>query len=218
MNNSIQNALGVIKIKIPNLPDPTVVIVNNVGPAGNGVDTVETSSGSGDASKVPELNTIGKLDMSFLETTTISNGSGSAGQIPVLNSVGQLDVSALPTNLGTLSLSITASEMIYAGALVNVWNNNGISNARLANGSIEGRNATGYVLSGVPLGAVANVYFEGVNTAALGLTPGTQYLSSTVAGASTNIQSTTTGTLYQIVGIATNSSTLIFQAGVSILL
>lgn len=223
-NNSIQNALSgttspppIFNVSPISSPVHTV-IVNNVGPAGNQVDTIQVSTGEPDAHKVPELNSVGELDMSFLNTTSVSEGAASAGEIPLLNSKGVLDVSALPPNIGTLSSNIIASELIYAGALVNIWDNAGIPNVRLANASVIGKEADGYVLSGVPLGAAANVFFEGINTSVISLTSGLQYLSNMVAGGMTQIPPSIEGETIQTVGVSVSPTALVFQRGVSILL
>ena len=145
-----------------------------------------------------------------------SAGAGDAGKIPALDAAGKLDNSLMPTGIGADTASITASENLAAGDLVNIHNSTG-AKVRKADATTAGREAHGFVLSAVTSGAAATVYFEGSNTGVTGLTPGPQFLSTT-AGIATATAPSGTGNVVQRVGFATAAAALNFQAGIPIVL
>jgi hypothetical protein len=124
----------------------------------------------------------------------------------------------MPTGIVPDTASIVASENLAAGDLVNVWDNAGTGSVRKADASMSGKEAHGYVLSAVLSGANASVYFEGTNTQCSGLTPGVQFLSSTIAGKPTNTPQTGSGIVSQRVGFALSPTSLNFQSALPITL
>lgn len=145
-----------------------------------------------------------------------SAGAGDAGKIPALDSAGRLDNSMMPTGIGADTATITSSEALSAGDLVNVWNSTG-AKVRKADASTAGKEAHGFVLAAVSSGAAATVYFEGTNSQVSSLTPGVQYLSTTPGIASATPPSGS-GNVVQRVGFATDPAALNFDASVPIVL
>ena len=208
----------------------TKLLKNNAGTLTEET-TLTTSAGAGDANKVPALNASGVLDSTIINSKNTSAGAGDAGKIPALNASGilddtiinatvttaankivkldgsgKLDVTVMPTGIGADTASITASEALAAGDLVNIWNNGGTANVRKADASTSGKEAHGFVLSAVSASAAATVYFEGTNTQQTGLTPGVQFLSATTAGKATATAPTGTGKVVQRVGLAVSAT------------
>lgn len=211
--------------------DPTLVNAKN------------TSAGAGDAGKVAQLNASGILDATIVNSKTTSAGAGDSGKLPALNASGilddtilnatvasaankivkldgsgRLDASIMPIGVGADTASIVASEILAAGDMVNIWNNAGVANARKADGSVAGKEAHGFVLSGFAALASAAVYFEGTNTQCTGLTPGRQFLSAVTAGKSVTAAPTVAGQVVQGVGFAISATALNFQSELPITL
>lgn len=145
-----------------------------------------------------------------------SAGAGDAGSIVALDSSGRIDNSMMPVGIGADTASITASENLAAGDLVNVWNSSG-AKVRKADATTAGKEAHGFVLAAVTSGASATVYFEGSDTGVTGLTPGVQFLSTTAGIASATAPSGS-GNVVQRVGFATAAASLNFDAGTPVVL
>lgn len=149
--------------------------------------------------------------------TTASLGAGDSGKIVALDSSGRIDQTMMPVGVVPETASITASEALTAGNLVNVYSNAGTANCRKADATTAGKEAHGFVLTSVSSGATALVYFEGTNTALSGLTPGKQYLSTT-AGATTTTAPSSSGNVVQVVGYAVSATAMSFQSTLPIVL
>lgn len=146
----------------------------------------------------------GKLTQ--VEATVVSTGATDAGEVVALDSSGKLDVSVLPTGVGPNVKVILASEAIGAGKYVNIYDNGGTPNVRLADNS-NGREAHGFVKDAVASAANATVYFEGTNDDLSALTPGArQYLGT--AGGVTATPPTFAGgaAIHQLVGSAISAT------------
>lgn len=180
------------------------------------VNSKTTSAGAGDSGKLPALNASGILDASIVNSTVTSAGAGSAAKVVALDGAGRIDLTVLPVGVGPDTASITTSEALVAGNLVNIWDSTG-AKVRKADAATAGKEAHGFVLSAFASGVAALVYFEGTNTSVTGLTPGPQFLSIT-AGGSDETAPVATGNVVQRVGIATSATTLNFNAGVPIVL
>jgi hypothetical protein len=74
----------------------------------------------------------------------------------------------MPTGIGADTASITASEALAAGDLVNIYDSTG-AKCRKADASTSGKEAHGFVLAAVESAASATVYFEGSNTQVTGI-------------------------------------------------
>lgn len=141
-----------------------------------------------------------------VEAKQTSAGAGDSGRIVALDSTGRIDSTMMPVGVVADVKSILASEAIGAGKYVNIYNNAGTANIRLADNS-NGRVAHGFLLTGVASGASGTVYFEGANTGLSALTPGArQYLAT--AGGVTATAPTFAGsaTISQFLGIAISAT------------
>lgn len=145
-----------------------------------------------------------------------SGGAGDVGKLPALDASGRLDVTFMPTGIGADTATITASEALAAGDLVNVWNSTG-AKVRKADATTAGKEAHGFVIASVISTGSATVYFEGTNASVTGLTPGVQYLSTT-AGTASSTPPSGSGNVVQRVGFATAAAALNFDAGTPIVL
>ena len=85
-----------------------------------------------------------------------SAGAGDAGKIPALDAAGRLDNSMMPSGIGADTASVTSSENLAAGDLVNIWNSTG-AKVRKADATTAGKEAHGFVLSAVTSPAAATV-------------------------------------------------------------
>lgn len=111
-----------------------------------------------------------------------SSGAGDAGRIPALGSDGKLDESMMPVGIGADVHIIEASEPLSAGVYVNVFSDSGVVKVRLADNS-NGRAADGFVLDAVASDADATVYpLDATNSELTGLEPGASYWLGTAGG------------------------------------
>ncbi len=169
-----------------------------------------TSAGAGDAQAVVALNASGVLDSTIVNSKTSSAGAGDSGKVVALDAAGRIDSTMMPVGIGADTATITTSEALAAGDLVNIWNSTG-AKVRKADATTAGKEAHGFVLASFGSATSATVYFEGTNTAVTGLTPGPQYLSTTAGVASATAPSAA-GNVVQRVGFATSATTMNFQA------
>lgn len=142
-----------------------------------------------------------------VEATVVSAGAGDAGEVVALDSNGKLDVSVLPVGVGPDVAVVLASENLGVGDYVNIYDNLGTANVRLADNS-NGRDAHGFVKDAVTSGNNATVYFEGANDDLSGLTPGARYYVDTAGGVTSTPPTIATATISQFVGIAINATTI----------
>jgi len=142
----------------------------------------------------------------MVEATTVSTGVAQAGDIIALDSTGKIDFSLLPTGLGPTVQVAPASENLNAGDFVNIFNNLGTPNVRKAD-STNDRRAVGYVLTAVTAGNNATVFFEGLNSAVTGLTPGQRVYLGAAGGIKTTPPSSASGdVIHQYLGRALNTT------------
>lgn len=179
-------------------------------------DSILNASAASAAGKVVKMTAAGIIDPTVLNGAAASAGAADAGKVAQLDGSGRLDTTMMPVGIGADSALIAASEALVAGDLVNIWNSSG-AKVRKADPATAGKEAHGFVLTGVASAATATVFFEGTNTAVTGLTPGPQFLGAT-AGKSTNTPPTGTGKVVQRVGFATSATTLNFNSGEPIVL
>jgi hypothetical protein len=141
------------------------------------------------------------------EATVVSLGAADAGEIPALDSTGRLDVSVLPIGVGPDVAVILASENLSAGSYVNIYNNSGTPNARLADAS-NSRDAHGFVKEAVTAGNNATVYFEGPNSNLTGLVPGARYYLGTGGNPTITPPTFPASQISQFLGIAISTSAI----------
>lgn len=154
--------------------------------------------------------------LSEIEALVTSAGAGDAGKIPALDAAGKLSATMMPAGITADTATITASEALAAGDLVNIHDSSG-AKVRKADASTSGKDAHGFVLAVVSNGAAALVYFEGPNAQVTGLTPGTQFLSTT-PGLATATAPTGSGNVVQRVGVAASATLLNFESSVPVVL
>ncbi len=145
-------------------------------------DSILNASAASAANKVVKMNGSGIIAPAVLNAVNASAGAGDAAKVVQLDSSGRIDSTMMPVGIGQDSASITTSEALAAGDFVNIWNSTG-AKARKADATVAGKEAHGFVLVGVGSGAAATVYFEGTNTAVTGQTPGAVFLSTTAGQA-----------------------------------
>lgn len=122
----------------------------------------------------------GKLKQIAAIVTSV--GAGDSGKLIAAGSDGKLHESFLPTGIGANSVTATASEVIAAGKLVNLWVDTGTTKVRLADNS-NGREAWGYLKEGVAANVSATVYrLNTVMPGHSGLTVGADYWLGTAGG------------------------------------
>lgn len=193
----------------------TKFIKNNAG-ALTEEAALKTSAGAGDADKIVALNASGVLDSTIVNSKTTSAGAGDSGVVVALDAAGKIDITMMPVGIGADTRSLTTSEAIASGDLVNIWDNTG-AKVRKADATIAGKEAHGFVLAGAGSGASVTVYFEGNNTSVTGLTPGVQFLTTTAGLCSTTAPSAS-GNIVQRVGFATSATSMNFQSAVPVTL
>ena len=151
-----------------------------------------------------------------------SAGSGDAGKIPALNSLGVIDVTMLPAGVGQNIVTAPTTEALAVGAFVNLFFTAGtpnVWNARNADNS-SNREAWGYVIAAVASGASATVYRLGTTNANMsGLTIGSDYYLGTVGAVITPaLDPTVTGKTDQYLGRAKSATELVTEEYEPILL
>lgn len=170
------------------------------------VDSILNASATSSANKIVKMNGSGVIAPAILNGTQTSAGAGDAAKVVQLDSSGRIDNTMMPVGIGADTKSLTASETIAAGAWVNVWNDSGTAKVRNADAS-NGRRAHAFSILGAASAASCVIYFEGANTAVSGKTPGaTQFLSGTTPGASTETAPSTSGHKIQTLGVATGAT------------
>lgn len=145
--------------------------------------------------------------------------AGSSTTDPTLNTYGDADC-AFAGDLGgsaTPSASITASEDLAAGDLVNIWDNGGTANIRKANATDATKPAHGYVTAAVTSGSAGAVFFSGtINAHRSALTPGTVYWLDVTGGSVASAAPSSSGNLVQQIGVAISATQLVFQPTVGV--
>jgi hypothetical protein len=140
-----------------------------------------------------------------------SAGVGDANKIIQTGSDGKLDATLMPSGIGAATESMVAFEALAAGDFVNIYLNSSVRNARKADAS-NGRLAHGFVTSSVASSGTATVILQGTNTALTGLTIGSRYfLSASGAGTATLTAPTASGQSVQCLGIAISDSSINFE-------
>ena len=139
-----------------------------------------------------------------------SSGAGDANKIPMTDGSGKLDTTFMPVGIGADTLSIQAGENLAAGDFVNLYDDTGArvqkadgSNTRPAHGFVlaavtSGQNATVY-LSG------RNTQLSGLTPGTR------YYLSASAAGGATATAPNASGEILQYLGTADSASSLQFE-------
>lgn len=160
-------------------------------------DTIINASATVSANKIAKLNGSGILAPALVNAVNASAGAGDAAKIVQLDSSGKIDMTMMPTGVGADSAVITTSEALAAGDFVNIHNSTG-AKARKADATTAGKEAHGFVLSAYGSSASATVYFEGTNTGVTGQTPGPVFLATTAGGATSTAPSSSGNVVQRI--------------------
>ena len=171
------------------------------------VAAIATSAGAGDADKIPATGAGGYLDPSLLNAAETGNS-----KVVMTKSDGTLDSSIMPSGIGADTATVTTSEDLASGDLVNIYDNAGTATARKADADAEGKECHGFVLAASTSGNNATVYFEGKITGLSGKTPGARQYMSTTAGQLTESCPSTSGNVAQCVGVAVSATVVSFEA------
>ena len=121
------------------------------------------------------------------------NGSGSDPSFQALSALAN-------------TMSVTVTETIAAGAMINLWASTGLK-VRNADNTDATKQADGFALTGAASGAITVVIGSAPNTQQTSLTVGTRYFLGT-AGAVTATAPTSSGDLVQSLGIAVTTTEL----------
>lgn len=143
--------------------------------------------------------------------TTSYEGNSAAG-LSATNVQDAIDQLAASISGGGASITLTASEDIDSGQIVNIWSDGGTPKARLAKASVTGFRAHGYAIADTPSGSSISVFTSGLNTSLSGLTVGsTLFLSTTPGGVTTDVSGFGDGDVVQELGTAYSTASMIFD-------
>jgi hypothetical protein len=147
-----------------------------------------------------------------------SGGAGDANKLVSTGSDGLLDASIMPPGIGSTARTMTTSEALSAGDLINVHNSSG-PKVRKADATTAGKEADGFVLTSAGSGASVTVYpTESVLSGLSGLTPGALQFLSTTAGARTETAPSGSGQVAQQVGKALSATEMVFRPQTPVIL
>lgn len=115
--------------------------------------------------------------------------------------------------MGNLTrLYVPASVALTAGQVVNLFNNAGVLSARLASASSASTSAHGVVTDAVAPGGTASIqWLRSYINSIGGMTIGTTYWLSTVAGAVQNTPPVAAGTIRQPIGLAYTATEMLMD-------
>jgi hypothetical protein len=140
-----------------------------------------------------------------------SAGAGDANKMIKLDSGGKLDSTLMPSGVAPENRTMTTSEALSAGDLVNIHNSSG-PKVRKADATAPGKEAHGFVLASASSGGTVTVYpEENVLSGLTGLTPGLPQFLSATAGARTETAPSTSGQVAQYVGFAISTTEMLFR-------
>lgn len=142
--------------------------------------------------------------------TQTSAGVGDAGKGVALADDGYLDESLFPSGYGAETVTLTASEALSAGNLVNFWDDSGTLKMRKADAASE-KPADGFILANVSSGASGLAFqLPGLITGLSGLTAGAKYyLSDDTPGSVETTVPTGSGKIAQFIGYAKSTTELV---------
>lgn len=153
------------------------------------------------------------LDFTGLTTSDADAGDLTTGFLPPARlSENSISIGKSKTN------SVRVSDAVTAGMFVNIWNNGGLFFVRPASAAQTGFSAHGFVLQDGAVGTAVPVYTWGYNPLCLGQLPGRQFLSATNPGKVSSAVPQTPGQIIQMVGVASDATTVQFTPQSPVLL
>lgn len=155
--------------------------------------------------------TWGNNKLRLVSAIVASGGAADANKIVATNSAGVIDPSMMPPGVEITTVSVVSTDALPARSLINIYNNAGTRNARLADAS-NGRQAHGFVLAAVAANVAATVYESGTITGFAGLIPGDPaFLSAATAGTPTPTAPTAIGHGIQQIGYNQSATEIFFE-------
>lgn len=113
-------------------------------------------------------------------------------------------------------LYVPASVALVAGQIINLFDNAGVINARLASAAAAGTMAHGIVTDSVAPGGIASIQWLRAYVSSIGgMTRGTMYWLSPTPGAVQNVAPVAVGTIAQPVGLAIAPTEMIMDIPLS---
>lgn len=150
-----------------------------------------------------------------VEATVVSAGAGNAGDIVALDDDGLIDESMLRESE---QITRTASEAIANLAAVNVFDDTGTAKARNADASAWATRCTHFAVKGpYILNDAAILIAEGKLGGFVGLTIGEPVFLSETSGTITQTPVTTSGAIWQQLGVATSATEIRIEIGEAII-
>jgi hypothetical protein len=147
-----------------------------------------------------------------VEAVDESSGGSSAGKIVALDAEGFIAQTMLRESA---TLTLTASESLSGGALVNIWDETGTPSVRNATNGSSGKECDGFVLDTATAASSVQVYFEGVVSGLTSLTVGSRYYLGVDGALTTTPPSETdpanVGKVIQYIGRAISETELAFE-------
>lgn len=118
-----------------------------------------------------------------------------------INSSGALKAS-INEKQDRISSSFVASETLFSGNYINIWDYNGVSQVRKTDANDSGRFAVGYINSNYNSGDAVDVEYLGLNKGFTGLSVGKPYYLSLISGNVTESPLTGSNQIFQNIGTA----------------
>jgi hypothetical protein len=157
-------------------------------------------------------NVTGKLKE--VQPITTSAGAGDASKIIQTDSTGRIDNSLMPVGIGAEVAVGTAGEALTAGNFVNLFSGATGLGVRKADASTNAKPADGFVLNSYSnaQSGVTVYLLSQTNTAVTSLTLGSEYWLDTTPGAVTTTAPSASGNIVQLLGRATSTTSLLFES------
>lgn len=148
------------------------------------------------------------------EGVQTSAGSGDAGKLAKLNASGYFDSTLLPPGVGEEAKTMTTSEAVTAGNLVNIHDDTGAKVRKADASGPSPKPAHGFVTASAAMGETVKVYPVAFLAGLSGMTIGAKYfLAKTPGGITTDVSGYVSGDLIQEVGFMYDTDTLSFRPG-----
>lgn len=148
---------------------------------------------------------------------TVSTGVAEAGCVVGTDASGKIDNSFLPAGIGDESFVKEASEALATGDFVNIFDDGGTEKLRKADASAFATRANAYVTDNYVATDLATAFSEGVLGGFSGLSIGLPvFLDATTPGDITQTAPTSTGEIWQQLGVAISATEVRIEIGEAI--
>ena len=147
------------------------------------------------------LTRIASGTVQLVTAITSSTGGADGNKVIATQPDGTIDPSFFPPGVTIHTEIVNATEALVAGDFVNIYDNGGAAGVRKAIANDPAKFANGFVLDAFTISTNATVYTGGINTTVAATEGIRSYLSTTVAGSSTETAPTDTpGHIQQVLG------------------